>query len=118
MTENLKKLLAAMSENKELSDKISAVPEGDEARKTIIAIAKEAGIELTEEDINAENQPEALSDDDLEAVAGGKKCTCVVGGGGEKSWDDEKVCACVMAGVGLWDDDSVRCACPALGSGK
>ena len=63
MTENMKKLQDLLSENEELAKKIN-----DMSREEIIAAAKQMGIALAEEDFA---QAAELSDDDLDAVAGG-----------------------------------------------
>ena len=73
MTENMKKLLEIVSGNKELAAKI-----GGMGKEEILALAKEVGVELTEADFA---QKFELSDDELEAVAGGGKCICSFGSG-------------------------------------
>ena len=61
-------------------------------------------------------QEKELSMDELDAVAGGKQCVCVLGGGGEAdSWS--KTCWCVGGGGGENNDGSPRCACPLAGGG-
>ena len=68
------------------------------SEEEILALAKEQGCELTAEDLK--KQPaEQLSDDELETVAGGKKCYCALGGGGTGD-GNEDTCACVVAGAG------------------
>lgn len=131
MTENLKKLLETVSANEELNKKASAA-----SKEELLAMAKELGIELTEDDLKPES--EELSDDELDAVAGGKSCMCVLGGGGKKTGDGSvyDVCACVAAGTGLknsggtliynpamdeWSSETnkvARCVCVAAGAGK
>ena len=109
MTENMKKFLELVSQNTELASKINAAD-----KDTFIAIAKELGIDLTEADFV---QPvNALTDDELEEVAGGKACYCVVGGGGKKGGCDD-VCACVSSGYGVETSGEIRCTCFALGAG-
>ena len=61
----------------------------------MIEILKEYGVLFTTEDFKA---PEGeLSDDELNAVAGGGGCGCpVVGGGG----GDDLTCVCIAGGTG------------------
>ena len=59
-----------------------------------------------------------LEADELEAVAGGKVCACVMGGGGEAD-AGQKTCACVLGGGGEYADDSgTRCVCVVGGAGR
>ena len=69
------------------------------------------------------NQAEATDEQELSDVAGGKKCYCVVGGGGEASWG-EKTCVCVVGGGGEVNDEGrpltvkrARCVCTPAGYG-
>ena len=69
-------------------------------------------------------QEKDLEMDELDTVAGGKECTCVLGGGGKASRGD-KTCACVMGGGGEYTDQvasltgkKCRCVCAVGGSGK
>lgn len=91
MTENTKKLLEIVSGNKELSAKI-----GGMGKEEIPALTREQGVELTEADFV---QKYELSDDELNAVAGGGKCICSFGGGGQYS-DGSVRCVCVIGGDG------------------
>lgn len=112
MSENLKKVLEYFVSNPEYIDKIAEInekyPDRDENVAQIIALAKEAGFELTEEDVNI---PEDVSVDELNSVAGGRiiddyghsSCRCYVGGGGTADeW--QKTCACVGYGMGLFTE--------------
>lgn len=74
MTENMKKLLELASEDKEFAKEIQAAN-----TETLSQLAKAHGIELTEEDF--ENAPNEVSDDELDAVAGGSYCICALTGG-------------------------------------
>ena len=98
----------------------------------LIALAKENGIELTEEDakkyfeqLNAKKGE--LSDDELEAVTGGGACACVLPGGGG---GDGLKCGCFTGGNGrvfeyrpATDDylqlpwDQGGCVCAGAGAG-
>ena len=112
MTKNLQDFMAAVSNDKELIEKINQ--ESD--LKVIIAIARDMGFELTEADFAGE--PEELSEAELDAVAGGTpvSCACVLGGGGTKDHND-KTCACVAAGFGYTKSGKRRCFCAAGGCG-
>ena len=61
---------------------------------------------------------EELSDDDLDAVAGGGdvSCACAMGGGGTKD-NNDKTCACVLAGAGYAKSGRERCVCGFAGYG-
>lgn len=108
MTENVKKFLELVSKDEALSEKVN---KADKA--ALIAVAKELGIELSDADFE---QPKELTDDELDAVAGGR-CICSFGGGG-KAGEGEKTCACVMGGGGEYKDGSVRCVCIIGGDGN
>lgn len=109
MSENLKKFLEAVSANEKLAEKA-----GESSREELLAMAKELGLALTEEDFWQESKE--LSDDELDAVAGGGTCVCVVGGGGKRSAND-KSCACFTGGWGYTTDRHERCLCVVGGSG-
>ena len=98
MTENMKKFLEAVSTNEEMQKKLTNVTEKEE----IIARAAELGIELTAADLE---QKQELSDDELDAVAGGSgACACMAAGGGGGRENDRSAkkygCACVAYGQG------------------
>ena len=125
MSENLKKFLELIASNKELEAKALACNElGEEKGKVaMLALAKECGIELTEADFEKQAEPASceLSDDELNAVAGGGGCGCLFGGGGggTDSNDGKKYgCACVVYGQGGDGRASdMNCICPAFGTG-
>ena len=112
MTENLKKFLEKVSEDAALAAKVGA--EKDPA--ALIALAKEMGFELTEDDFK--RPVEEVSDDELDAVAGGSNvsCACALGGGGTKDTND-RTCACVLAGAGYDKSGRERCVCGFAGYG-
>lgn len=56
---------------------------------------------------------ESISEDELEAVAGGV-CYCPAVGGGT---GNGKQCACVLGGTGR-SDSGTQCTCPIVGAGK
>ena len=70
MTENVRKFLEAVSQNEEEKKEVSAL----RTKEEVIAYAKGKGFMLTDEDI--EQSKEELSDDELDAVAGGNVCGC------------------------------------------
>lgn len=111
MSENVKKFLEAVSQSEELVAKANAAKD----QASLIALAKELGVTLAAEDFPEENE---LSDDELDAVAGGSdvSCACAMGGGGTADAND-KTCACVLAGVGYTDEKSERCLCGFAGYG-
>ena len=92
--EQLQKIL---QEHPELGDKLKAIATDSQTQmqEKMIEILKEYGVSLTAEDFKA---PEGeLSDDELNAVAGGGGCGCpVVGGGG----GDDLTCVCIAGGTG------------------
>ena len=69
-------------------------------------------------------QEKDLETDELDKVAGGDLCYCVMGGGGKADRGD-KVCACALGGGGEYDADAAarygkkcRCACAFAGGGN
>lgn len=112
MSENLKKFLEKVSEDKALAEKVGA--EKDPA--ALIALAKDMGFELTEADFK--KPVEEVADDELDAVVGGSdvSCACAFGGGGTKDVND-RTCACVLAGAGYDKNGRERCLCGFAGYG-
>ena len=113
--EQLQKVL---QEHPELGDKLKAIATESQTQmqEKMIEILKEYGVVLTTEDFKA---PEGeLSDDELNAVAGGGGCGCAVGGGGG---GDELVCVCVLGGSGsipgCYDPSQGGCICAVAGAG-
>ena len=116
MNENLKAFLAKVSVDAQLIERLKAAKDYDE----ILALAKELGLELTLADIEPENVE--LSEDELNAVSGGKSggCFCMLagGGGGKNGRDDVYGCACVAYGQGGdGDKDDFTCFCALGGEG-
>ena len=114
--EQLQKVL---QEHPELGDKLKAIATDSqtEMQEKMIEILKEYDVSLTAEDFKV---PEGeLSDDELNAVAGGGGCGCpVVGGGG----GDELVCVCIAGGTGFVIgsgglNEQGGCVCVAAGAG-
>lgn len=112
MNENMKKFLELVSKDKDAVTKLNSLD-----KDGVISMAKEYGITLTLDDFQA---PEGeVSEAELDTVAGGISCFCVLGGGGTgSSSTGSKTCACVGAGVGLTKDGEGRCVCAAAGSGS
>ena len=110
MSENVKKFLEAISSKKEMAEKLN-----EASKEEIIAIAAKLGIALTDADFAQNNE---ISDDELDAVAGGvDNCYCIAGGGGSKT-DRGKTCACILGGGGEYISGGARCVCVAMGIGE
>lgn len=90
MTDNMKNFLEVLSKDEELKKKAVTISEKD----NIIAFAKEAGVELTEEDLQPIDGAE-LSEEELEAASGGMFCIVIGGGEGR-----HHTCFCMGAGMG------------------
>ena len=105
MTENMKRYLELISTDEAARKQLNEQEPSSiqEAKERVIADAAEKGITLTEEDFVEDTETGELSDDELEAVAGGKECICVIGGGGTATHTTETTCACVIAGGGRGD---------------
>ena len=114
MTENMKAFLEVLS--KEDSGKNGKIHEMDEA--SLIALAAEKGITLTEADFRPAEDEGEVSLDEADAVAGGKMCKCVVGGGGKRTKDNaDGSCGCVAIGSGVDTCGNERCMCVGYGHG-
>ena len=83
----------------------------------IIVLAKKKGFTLTEIDLKPNTGIQEVSDDKMSAVAGGKSCYCVAGGGGTEEREGDKTCACVITGFGLYRDGEPRCGYFSYGEG-
>ena len=89
----------------------------------VLPLACECGCDFSMEtlkeyarDLN-QSSPREMTDDELEAVAGGATCVCVVGGGG-KSGEAGSPCVCVAIGLGAGIQGGVPgCACVIGGGG-
>lgn len=123
MKDNLRRFLDAVGSDSEWMAGLAAAD-----RETAISMALERagelGMPLCANDFKA---PEGeLSENELEAVAGGGVCFCEIGGGGTKEdhgdFGIDEVCACVFGGYGTYEDkhdgtSNTRCVCVQLGSG-
>ncbi len=111
MTDNMKKFLELASGDAELVERLNGMD-----KDAIIAEAQQRGIALSEADFAADTSAE-LSDDELDAVAGGGKCACIAGGSGTEDNDNCLNCVCVMGGQGVFKDGVERCKCVIGGGG-
>ena len=105
MTENMKRYLELISTDEAARKQLNEQEPSSiqEAKERVIADAAEKGITLTEEDFDETAETGELTEDELEAVAGGAACYCAIGGGGTATHATEKTCACVVGGVGEGD---------------
>ena len=124
MSENLKKFLELITSDKELEKKALACNDlGEEKGKlAMIELAKENGIDLTEADFEKKEASGELSDDELDAVAGGgSNCGCFAGGGGGGvDASDGKVFGCACVAYGQGGDgraNDANCVCALYGYG-
>ena len=110
MTENFKKWMETVSGNKSLQERLMALKEKspEQQKSAVIALAKANGITLTAEDF-ASAKSEELSDDELDAVAGG-------GGGTNPQTGEVYKCGCFTMGGG-GEPGSAYCVCPMIGGG-
>ena len=109
MTDNMKNFLEAASRDREACAKLCEL---DQA--ALIAMAKEMGFVLTEADFE---QKVELAEEELDAVAGGGECVCVVGGGGTAG-ESDRTCGCVAYGFGTTKyGDRCHCALGGYGYG-
>ena len=111
MSDNMKKFLELASKDENLKQKMQSFNDMEpaEAISAGIALAKELGIELSEADFAKEESNGELSDDELDAVAGGGGCGCAIAGGGD---GESYTCGCVFYGEG-----GDNCICPVGGAG-
>lgn len=113
MTENLKKYLEAASSDKAYAEKLSKA----KTPEAVIALAAEKGFSLTEEDLKPQPASGEMSDAELDAVTGGDKCMCMLGGYGAEAGSDY-LCVCPLAGGGGASSlDEARCVCVLGGHG-
>ena len=119
MTENMKKYLEMISQDEEFRKEVDKLEEEhvQAQKEKIMEHAASKGITLTEADF-AESAE--LSDDELDAVAGGATCGCVVGGGGTATRPKEGDCACAFYGQGYYavGTSGLRCICMLGGGGE
>ena len=115
MNENVKAFLETVKDDPELREKLTRMSAGE-----IAAVAKERGIELTDEDFKAPSNE--VGEEDLANVAGGidgSICPVIGGAIGTDSRDGNGyLCICAVYGQG--GDGSItdgNCACFLTGHG-
>ena len=120
MSNDWKKQLVELSKNEEFQKKQTEIAEkfkGDEAamKEEIVKLLAEHGIVEPEEGFKA--SVKELSDDELNAVAGGVtySCGCAIGGVGTEGG---MTCACVLGGGGEGNNGDCQCACVLGGGGE
>jgi predicted ribosomally synthesized peptide with nif11-like leader len=124
MTENLKAFLEAASKDRTLAGRLKEA----DTPEAVLALAAEQGFALSAADLEISAAPAAgeISDDELDAVAGGGNfdgcCLCISGGYGDDGDGDgpNEACYCFVAGAGLRTGasyDSGRCVCAWSGGG-
>lgn len=120
MTDNMKKFLEAVSSDREYIEKLKKA----ETPEAVAALAAEKGFTLTAEDLEPEKHTSEVSDEELDAVAGGSFCFCALAGGGERSEKrtgeiiKDDICWCACYGEGLDRYDKTRCTCYFGGGGE
>ncbi len=127
----MKEFLEFIETNEEAKAKVQALDAKPDAKlEDYIALAKEYGFEISENDfVSVEAKGTELSEDELDTVAGGGFCACAWGGGGTgygtytlngKTYN-ELTCACVLGGGGEYIDPKgereCRCVCVIAGTG-
>ncbi len=119
----MKEFLEALEENEELKAKVEELcKDKDSGSKEIIALAKEYGFTLTEDDFTITQNPNGeISDDELDAVTGGKHdgiadCMCGGGGYGGATYKSD-VCVCAITGFGFYTWGDLMCYCVLVAYG-
>ena len=109
------------SQDDEFAEKLNAA----ETPEAAAALLADKGLDVSAGDLQALAQPAEgavkLSEDELDAVAGGGACYCVVGGYGSKNDHGDYACGCAVAGYGdghYRNGKLCRCACFGEGGGE
>ena len=115
----MKQFLEELEKNQELKAKIEELDKNPASTpKDFIRVAAEYGVELKEEDFQPVSAQGELADDELDAVAGGKTCACVTGGGGVAG-ESHGTWACALVGYGAGNPEFHKpCYCSAAGGGS
>ena len=139
--ENIKKFYDALSNDKAMQERASALNKPGEttppfghpskegnneaaAKAAIVAFAKAEGYDFTEADLDAyAAQAKPLADEAMEAAAGGSAgCGCVGygGGGGTDKNGNTFACACMAMGAGWSNGPGAEdiCYCCVVGGGS
>ena len=109
MTDNMKKLLEAVSKDEALKAELKVLADGkpDDAEAVKVAaieLAAKHGFTLTDDDFKPSEMTE-LTEDEMKSVAGGATCSCSPEGSGKGTFLD---CDC----FGIGDGKGVGgCAC-------
>lgn len=117
MTDNAKKLLELLSQDKALAEKLTKMN-----KEELLNAAKALGIDMTEADFAPSG--EELAEAELSSIAGGGKsgyCVCMLGGGGGGTEEDGKTYGCACVGYGQGGNgkyNSFDCWCAAAGFGN
>lgn len=99
MSEELKKFLEMLSKDVSWRERAAKV----ETEEEFIEIAREAGFELTKEDMTPK---EELDEEEMDAVSGGRFCF-IIGEGHDTR--KGKYCFCVIEGSGGDDPGDMSC---------
>lgn len=111
MTDKARDFLAWVSLNKEQAKELQTIDDP----KELVKAAREFGYELNEADFKSD-EGKKVSEEELDAVAGGGPCYCVLGGGGTPTEGHSGACGCAVYGMG-YSGDKVRCYCLGYGQG-
>ena len=113
MTKKGELLMMLIESDEEFEKKFLECKDTGEVKKLTL----EYNLELSDEDLDFSIDKEELDVEELEAVAGGKACVCVLGGGGEADRKGQGTCACVGAGWGKVDYSCKLSAIQSTGQG-
>ena len=114
----MQKLMELIKTTPELKEKVDILNKDKNAKVAdFIALAAEYGVTLTQEDFTKKPDEGELSDEELEAVAGGGECLCIYGGGGEADYG-HSTCVCVIGGGGDGKNGWEPCVCILGGYGS
>jgi len=117
MTENVKKLFELSSQDEKLRKALCEAPDV----KSIISLAAEHEITLTEEELKMDaSKEQELDEEELASVAGGDECYCAIAGGGLRTDKYTPPCGCALYGQGnsFCETQPARCACLLGGHGN
>ena len=133
--ENVRLFNEKVSADKALQGKLHAIDErhkGEELsdeqsmriyEEDILPLARECGCDFSMEDLKeytrdlSQSSPGELTEDELDAVAGGAICVCVIGGGGKAGSPWSNPCTCFVGGTGP-SRPGPGCMCIVGGGGR
>ena len=128
MTNQVKEFIKKVNSDKTLNAKFKALLPKDQKdadkedfiSEKIVPFAKEAGYDLVAEDFKVDEPASGeISDEELEAVAGGGGCLCAEKGAGMGTDDYTNcvyLCGCTASGEGEYS--GVNCMCTGYGEGE